>query len=457
MYETGFLCAFIPEFKQIRNRVQFDRYHIFPVDRHLLQTFKELKSLAKKKELLLLDILSDISNQESLFLAALFHDIGKTGKNHASRGVKKAKHILKRFHFEKKGTEDLLFLIGNHLLLAETASRRDLNDEKVVIQCARTIENTDRLKMLYLLTWADSNATGPRAWNEWTANLVQELFFKILHILEKGELATPNTSKKVKNTLSRLRRDMAGKIDEKDLENLLEVMSPRYLVETNSKAIDRHIELYKALHPMNKQQTKPAFVLEAKEDESTDCWEVTFLAEDRPGLFSDFAGVMALNNINILSSYIYTWRDGTAVDIFRVTRPLDPIHSDEVWAKIKKDFKNTITGKLSLVYRLSEKAETSLLSPIKKPAQPPRVIVDNESSDFFSLIEIFANDHVGLLYLITHTLFSLRLDIKIAKIATKGDQIADVFYVRDLEGQKVEDKEQVTEIQETLLYQLRKS
>ena len=457
MYETGFLCAFIPEFEQIRNRVQFDRYHIFPVDRHLLQTFKELKKLAQRNELLLLDIFSDVSNPEPLFLAALFHDLGKTGKNHASRGVKKVKHILKRFHYEKKGTEDLLFLIGYHLLMVETASRRDLNDEKVVVQCARTIEDPDRLKMLYLLTWADSNATGPRAWNEWTANLVQELFFKILHILEKGELATPSTSRKVKNTLSRLRREMTVKIDEKDLENLLEVMSPRYLVETNSKTINRHIELYQALPSLNKQEKEPTFVLEAKEDESTDCWEVTFLAKDRPGLFSDFAGVMALNNINILSSYIYTWRDGTAVDIFRVTRPLDPIHSDEVWAKIKEDLKNTITGKLSLIYRLSEKAETSLLSPNKKPSQPPRVIVDNESSDFFSLIEIFADDHVGLLYLITHTLFSLRLDIRIAKIATNGDQIADVFYVRDLEGQKVEDKDQAVEIQEALLHQLKKS
>jgi [protein-PII] uridylyltransferase len=458
MYETGFLCAFIPEFEQIRNRVQFDRYHIFPVDRHLLQTFKELKSLAKKKEILLLDILSDISNQEPLFLAALFHDLGKTGQSHAARGVKKARHILKRLHYEKKGTEDLLFLIGHHLLLVETASRRDLNDEKVVVQCARTIGDTDRLKMLYLLTWADSNATGPRAWNEWTANLVQELFFKILHILEKGELATPSTSRKVKNTLSRLRREMTGKIDAQTLENLLEVMSPRYLLETNSKNINRHIELHQTFSPMdNPQQKKPAFVLEAKEDESTDCWEVTFLAKDRPGLFSDFAGVLALNNINILSSYIYTWRDGTAVDIFRVTRPLDPIHSDEVWAKIRKDLKNAITGKLSLIYRLSEKAETSILSSNKKPTQPPKVIVDNESSDFFSLIEIFADDRVGLLYQITHTLFSLHLDIRIAKIATKGDQIADVFYVRDLEGQKVEDKEQVVEIQEALLHQLSKS
>jgi [protein-PII] uridylyltransferase len=457
MYETGFLCALIPEFEQIRNRVQFDRYHIFPVDRHLLQTFRELKSLAQKNEILLLDILSDISNPEPLFLAALFHDIGKTGKDHASRGVKLARRILKRFHYEKVGTEDLLFLIGNHLLLAETATRRDLYDEKVVVQCARMIGDPDRLKMLYLLTWADSNATGPRAWNEWTANLVQELFFKILHILEKGELATPSTSRKVKNTLSRLRREMTGKIDQKGLESLFEVMSPRYLMETNSKVINHHIELYQSLPRFRKGQKEPAFIMEAKEDESADCWEITFFAEDRPGLFSDFAGVMSLNNINILSAYIYTWRYGTAVDIFRVTRPLDPIHSDEVWAKIKKDLKNTITGKLSLVYRLSEKAETSLLSPNKKPSQPPRAIVDNESSDFFSLIEIFADDHVGLLYLITHTLFSLRLDIRIAKIATKGDQIADVFYVRDLEGQKVEDKEQVVEIQEALLHQLRKN
>ena len=141
MYETGFLCAFIPEFEQIRNRVQFDRYHIFPVDRHLLQTFKELKSLAQKKELLLLDILSDISNPEPLFLAALFHDLGKTGKNHASRGVKKAQAYPQTLSLRKKRDGRSPFLNRHHLLLAETASRRDLNDEKVVVQCARTIED----------------------------------------------------------------------------------------------------------------------------------------------------------------------------------------------------------------------------------------------------------------------------------------------------------------------------
>jgi [protein-PII] uridylyltransferase len=163
---------------------------------------------------------------------------------------------------------------------------------------------------------------------------------------------------------------------------------------------------------------------------------------------------MALNNINILSAHIYTWRDGTAVDIFRVTNPLDPIHPDETWKRMKRDLKNAFTGKLSLDYRLSQKAAPCILPPRKKPSRPPKVMVDNESSDFFSLIEIFADDHVGLLYRITHTLFKLKLDIRIAKIATKADQIADVFYVRDLDGQKLEDNKQIEEITQTLIQQL---
>ena len=308
--------------------------------------------------------------------------------------------------------------------------------------------------MLYLLTWSDSCATGPRAWSEWTANLVQELFFKILHILEKGELAAPSTSRKVDASLSLLRRELAQKMEEKDIEALFEIMSPRYLLETNPKAIFHHLELYQTLPRLHGQRKDSAFIMEAREDESTDYWEVTFLAADRPGLFSDFAGVMALNNINILSAHIYTWRDETAVDVFKVTRPLDLVHSEEIWERIRGDLKRTFTGKLSLVYRLSQKAKSLLLSPPKNPTRPPKVIIDNDSSDFFSLIEVFADDHVGLLYQITHTLFSLRLDISIAKIATKGDQIADVFYVRDLEGQKVEDEKQVIEIQEALLHQL---
>ncbi|MDY7038309.1 MAG: HD domain-containing protein, partial [Thermodesulfobacteriota bacterium] len=183
MLDTGFLDVFIPEFARIRDRVQFDAYHIFPVGRHTLETVRYLKDIAVQNDILLLDIFSDLSNPEPLFLACLLHDIGKVGKGHAQRGIVITRKILKRFDYDENKTKDILFLVGNHLLLVETATRRDLNDEKVVVQCARTIGDIKRLKMLYLLTWADSKATGPRAWNEWISNLVQELFFKILHIL----------------------------------------------------------------------------------------------------------------------------------------------------------------------------------------------------------------------------------------------------------------------------------
>jgi [protein-PII] uridylyltransferase len=454
MSETGLLSAFIPEFGRVRNRVQFDAYHIYPVGRHSLETVRFLKGLGREKDLLLLDIFTDLSNPEPLFLAGLFHDIGKNGRNHAQRGATITKRILQRFAYDENDTDMVYFLIRNHLLLIETATQRDLNDEKVVIQCARLIGTLEKLKMLYLLTWADSKATGPRAWSSWIANLVQELFFKVLHTLENGELATPNASRKVKKTLSLVRRHLLGSIPEKDMDHLFDVMSPRYLLETAPKDIVSHVRLFQSLEDGHEKPTETAFALEAKEDETRGCWEVTLLGKDRPGLFSSIAGALALNNINILSARIYTWRDGTALDVFHVTHPLDLIHSDETWGKVRKDIESANFRGEKLARRLEEKGRTAYAEGANEIRRPPRVIIRNDASDFFTLIEVVANDRLGLLYNITHSLTELGLDIRIAKIATKGDQIADVFYVRDFEGQKVIDKEQVKNIEKTLLLYL---
>jgi len=182
----------------------------------------------------------------------------------------------------------------------------------------------ERLKMLYLLSWADGKATGPRAWNDWIANLVLELFFKILHILERGELATPDASKRVRASLQQVRNLIGGRLSQADQEALYDGMPPNYLIETSPRAIARHIALYESLRQAESTGLKSAFCLEAEAEPSSGTFEITFLARDRAGLFSDVAGVMALNNINILSARIYTWHDGTAVDIFTVTPPLDP-------------------------------------------------------------------------------------------------------------------------------------
>jgi [protein-PII] uridylyltransferase len=407
-----------------------------------------------KKRCFSLTFFLELSNPEPLFLAGLFHDIGKVGNEHAIKGAEISDNILKRFNYPKDSTEEILFLIKYHLFLVETATRRDLNDEKMVVQCARTIGNAERLQMLYLLTWADSKATGPKAWNEWTSNLVQELFFKTLNILIGGELATVGASQKVKQTIERVRSEISRQKKAVAIDRFFEIMSPRYLLASRPRDIVRHVEMVQDLKELINNHVASAFSLEVRKNDLEDCFEITFLAKDRPGLFSDVAGVLALNNINILSADIYTWRDGTAVDIFKVTDPPDPINPDKTWQNAKEGLRRVFTGKLSLAYRLGEKGAPSILSEDKRPPRPPQVMVDNRSSDFFTLIEVFADDRVGLLYLITKTLFDLRLDIRIAKIATKGAQIADVFYVRDLEGQKIADEEHLREIEGALRYEL---
>lgn len=451
MFETGFLERFIPEFGLIKDLVQYDAYHTFPVGRHVLETVRHLKELNKYNDILLHDVFLDLPNHETLFLAALLHDIGKVEKDHARKGISIIRNILKRFAYDGKKTEDILFLVEYHLLLAKTATRRDLNDEKTVVQCARTIGDVKRLKMLYLLTWADSKATGPKAWNEWIASLVRELFFKVMHILEQEELATPHASQKAEQAKSAVRNMLAEKMGKSAQERFLEVISPRYLLNTRPHDIVLHALMSRQL---KEQGNDNSFIFETNRDESEGCWKIIFLAGDRPGLFSDLAGVLALNNINILSAEIYTWRDGTAVDILKVTSPLDSTDPERTWKKAKADLEDTFQGKISLDYCLEQKAAPSIFSKDKRPSRPPKVAVDNELSDFFTVIEVFADDRTGLLYLITRALFDLELDIRIAKISTKGDQIADVFYVSDLVGQKVEDKKQLLEIKVTLLHKL---
>ena len=166
-------------------------------------------------------------------------------------------------------------------------------------------------------------------------------------------------------------------------------------------------------------------------------------------------GVLTLNAINILSADIYTWRDGTAVDVLRTTNPLDGLFAQEKWVKVQGDLAGVLAGRLSLELSINEK-ETSLHpSGPKKAVRPSDVVVDNEASDFFTIIEVYAYDRVGLLYCIAHTLFALDLDIHSARIATKGDQIVDVFYVRDLDGQKIDDAGKIRKIKRALLQQLK--
>ena len=232
------------------------------------------------------------------------------------------------------------------------------------------------------------------------------------------------------------------------LEALFENMSPRYLLYTQSKDIVRHVELYQMLGAA-------PFIIDPGTGPADYFRTVTVCAKDRPGLFSSISGVLTLNNLDILNANIYTWRNGTALDIFTVRAPRDSLREDELWSKLRNDLHTVLSGALALDAALDEK----LLSyrPIRRSGQkkPDKIFVDNENSGFFTIVEVHTHDFPGLLYKITNALFRRNLDVLIAKIATDVDQVVDIFYVRDTDGQKVDDKEAVAGIKDAIEQVLR--
>lgn len=455
MLYTGVLERLIPEFKAITNRIQFDAYHLYPVDKHSLHVVRVLQRWRKKEEHtdepLCTELYEELPHPGLLHWAALLHDIGKgsTASDHAESGEILARKILNRFGFENKETDMVADLVKEHLFLIKIATRRDINDEETCIACARRIKDVVKLKMLYLLTVADSVSTGPNAWNDWTATLLKNLFLKVLKILEKGELASEEAVGLVEEKKSRILKGLASSGYKNDPARIIHVMSPRYLLYVPVDDIIDHLKFHDALKDND-------VVWDIKKNENSGTRTVTICAKDAPGLFSKIAGTFTLNGINILNAQVFTWRDNTALDIFEVKPPPDLMFEKENWNRAESHLKSVLKGRMDLAPALKEKTTVYGTGAPKIVERPVRIKVDNESSSFFTIIEVFAYDYLGLLYDITDSLFRLGLDVWISKIATKVDQVVDVFYVRDFDGQKADTREQEEKIKTVLSEVIRK-
>jgi len=444
MLNTGFLERFIPAFHEVTNRIQYDEYHLYPVDKHLLRTVQTLKNFGQSEsemEQLYGRIYKDLKNRKPLLWAALLHDIGKGAgeDDHSISGGQLAERILTDKGMRAKDIDTVRFLVEKHLFLIKTATRRDIHDEETAILCAREIVDPQRLKMLYLLTVADCMSTGPNAWNDWTASLLRDFFLKVLNILEKGELASREAVADSKNKIDRALEAAVSEQEREEIAPILEVLSPRYLLYATTDQILEDIRRYRRLGEKD-------FVWDVTRSAHSDTRTVKICAKDRPGLFSSIAGVFTLNNIDIVDAQIFTWRNQIAMDIFEVRPPPDKLFEEERWVRAADNLNAALDGTLDLATALRNKL-TGIRRRKRPPARRPhRIVVDNSSSSFFTIVEVFTDDYPGLLFNITDALYRCQLDIWVAKIATKVDQVVDVFYVRDFDGQKVDRPEQEEEI-----------
>ena len=449
MHHLEFLNRFIPEFERTYCKVQHDLYHIYTVDVHSLFAVEEIVRLQKgehKKELpLLTQLANEVDKRELLLLAVLLHDIGKgEGGGHADIGAALVPTIARRMGLTKEDSERLEFLVRNHILMAHIAQRRDLHDERMIIQFARQMGKSENLKMLYLLTYADIKGVGPDVWTEWKALLLQELYEKAFQVLERGDFRLEASSERVKRVKRKVQEILGEDYPVAAVKEELKAMTTRHLLSNQPQVLADHVRILLQLDD-RRIVTKVAHEIDKGYSNFTIC------TLDVPGLFSRITGVMAANGINILGAQIHTSTNGKALDILQVNSPQGFVITDENrWQRVENDMRQVLEGKIWVADLVAKKKRPTLLAEKPKPTFPTRVEIDNEVSEDYTVIDIYTHDKVGLLYRITSTLTDLGLYIGVSKISTKVDQVADVFYVKDIFGQKVLSQEKLAEIKDRL-------
>ena len=424
----------IPEWRQIRARPQHDPYHRFTVDGHSFLAVRMLHGvMAENSEAQL--AVEEIGDLRTLLLATLLHDVGKgSGQDHSVAGERIAADVCARMGLEPSEAAEVAALVRHHLLLPDTATRRDIEDGSVVGSVAKTVGSARRARQLFLLAAADGMATGPDAWNPWKRSLVGSLYRQVVVALETGAL--PERA----DVASRQREVLAYEpLLASAAEQVLPTMPPSYLNSTQVEVMADEIRLL--INPPPPGEVR--CLIDPLPEENT---AVTVALRDRPGSLARSAGVLALHRASVLSAQAFTTTDGMALERFVVHAP-----PETDWDRFEEDLRAAYGGRLALDARLEQKALTyNRLGTLES-----EVTALQEESEHSTIIEVRAEDALGLLYTITRAIGDLDANIHVAKIDTLAARVVDVFYVRSLAGTKLDDV-QVAELRREILHRVRR-
>ncbi len=455
LFETDILEILIPDFAKIHCLIQFNQYHHFTVDEHTFQAM-EVMSQFEQEDSPFGAAYRSLKQKDVLHLALLLHDVGKGQVNdHCIVGEEIARRIAPQLSYNPEETEQIAFLVRQHLEMADIAFRRDISDEKLLLQFSRLVGSPETLRMLYVLTAADVSAVGPGVWNEWKADLLTELFDRTLLILS-GKHYSFHEAERMKQVKSQVAKTVVS-IDPTMTEQAwhawidrqLEGFSAYYLTCTSPEQIAADLDVIQRLQP-------DEIHIDGTYDASTMTVNyrlITRNANAREGAFHLICGVFAAKRCEILSADINTTHGGVVVDTFQVT---DTDFTGEVPRmridEVSQLLSDVLLGNVPIedVMQRGKRFGSDEADPVVSNLKP-RVVIDNESSDSRTIFDIFAHDRPGLLYTVARTLHELDVSVNLAKISTHFDQVVDVMYLTELDGSKITDPERLEQIRNRLL------
>ena len=441
MRDCELLQTYVPELAPLVNLVDYEESYDYTLDEHMLEAIRVIDELGRTRdesEVAQRELLSQVERTDLLRLALLLHHVGKASAGGDGETIDR---LGKRMSIPRADVETVRLLVSERNLLTQLAERRDFDDAQALQEAAARIASPERLRMLYLFTYADARAAGRLGWFSWRDALLYEVYQKLMSVLVPGEEARA-TPEYFRTRLLELARGE----DMLDAAEKLAANAPeRYKIEVSPDEALDHLNL------MRRLKEAPAAMSHAIEGHHARVW---FCTSDVPARFSQIAGVLTACGLNILSAHAFTLADGTILDRFIAHKQRQPISADPAfWQHIEETLVASISGKLDVGRAIAEHAAAAG----GQPPSPARrgvtsIHFDNESSARFTIVELVTWDRMGLLYAVGQALSALGANIEFAKISTRLDLAEDVFYINDSETRKkIESEARLAELQRGLL------
>jgi [protein-PII] uridylyltransferase len=435
MNDAGILGRFVPDFGRVVSMMQFNMYHHYTVDEHLLRAVGQLRAIEEGQLAgtlpLSTEVVKSIQNRRALYVAAFLHDVGKGRlEDHAVVGARIAGELGPRFGLTAAETDTVTWLIRHHLTMSMIAQSRDLGDPRTVRDFADIVQSPERLKLLLLLTVADIRAVGPGTWNSWKGQLLRQLYYETEPLVAGGHTQT-GRKERVARTQAALRTLLADwQADE--IDQFIDRQYPDYWLKIEPRKQAEHARLMRRAEAEG-DKLATAFT----SDPFTGITELSVMAPNHPRLLALFAGCCAAAGANIIGAQVSTTRDGIALDTFLLQREFADDHDENRrMTRIGQTITRVLKGEIRLSTLLAKRRPSERRLQAFRVA--PEVVLNNSLSDSFTVIEVSGLDRPGLLYDLTSTLSDLSLDITSAHITTYGEKAVDVFYVTDLTSKKID-------------------
>jgi [protein-PII] uridylyltransferase len=448
--ESGVFARFVPEFGRVVALTQFNMYHHYTVDEHLIRAVGNVAAIErgemKDDHPLSTDIIKRITQRNALYAAMLLHDIAKgLPGDHSGEGARIAERLCPRWGLSPEETRTVAWLVENHLVMNDTAQRRDIADPKTVRDFVGKVQSPELLRLLLILTVADIRAVGPGVWNGWKGQLLGELYHQAeASMAGESGASRPALIEDAKAALAARLSDFSAT----EIDHALTRHSDSYWLSLASPTHDWHARLLR-----DAERKGEMLVVAGESNDFRSVTEIVIAAPDRAGLFFQLAGAITGAGGSIVDAKIFTTNDRLALDIFSVQdsegRPFgDQYRIERLRKTIKAILDRTLRSR-DLFAKARTKPRTSAFEV------QPRVHCDNAASAVATVIEVEGADRPGLLYDVTRGMFECGLSISSAMIATYGERAIDVFYVRDGYGHKLTHPDLIARIEARLLQAIR--